>query len=393
MKLIAFMIKPGRITGGPKRLLALASALRRNHVSVCIVAHPDSELSDAAKAQGHAAAQFPLSGLLALQQQGLFGTGVVFRCRVMMAMVRQHWSVLRCIQRNNGDVVWFRSSKGVAFAAMGALLSGRPLVWDVDYELRSKGVVRYLHRFGLWAAQLVVFQYTEAPDAIFGRFLANKYRHKFHAILPGIDFSSLDSVIKSVAADVGSVDDRPFTIVQVGTICDRKNQQFTLDALTRLRMDGLERPIKLLLIGGVFDEKYLESMRSVIESRGMGISIEFLGWRGDVHKLIASSNLMVMPSRDEGVPNAVQEAMYLGVPAIVSPAGGMPEIIEHDKTGWVLSLDDPKVWATQVRKCVEIPGLCRRVGLEAAAYARTHFAMDAWGAKYAKLVRNIVENR
>jgi glycosyltransferase involved in cell wall biosynthesis len=389
-RLIAFMTTPGGLTGAPRRLLTLADALRERGVDVCIASQSNSELLQAAQARGHARAAMDVTGVLALRHGALFGGGLGFRLRVLLALLRQQWRVLRCIRRNRADVVWIRGSKGIAFTALGAVLSGRPLIWDVDYELLSRGVVRWLHRFGLWAASAVVFQYRSAAEEIFGKELAGRYKWKFRTIIPGIDFSPLEAVTGSFFGHASGRSDPAFTIIQVGTVCDRKNQDLTIEALGRLHKARLAQPLRLLLVGGVFDENYAAALRAKVAQLGLDEVVEFLGWRNDVHRLIACSDLMLMPSRDEGVPNAVQEAMYLGVPVIASPAGGMPEIIEQAETGWVLPLSDAGVWTRQIEECLEKPSLLQRVGRNASEYARTHFSVEIWGRQYAELLREAV---
>src|SRR5690606_27553803 len=110
--------------------------------------------------------------------------------------------------------------------------------------------------------------------------------------------------------------------------------------------------------------------------------VEFLGWRDDVHQLMVHADVLVLPSKDEGVPNAVQEAMYIGVPVLVSDAGGMPEIVENHVTGWVLPTGDATAWARQLRACANEPETRERIGRRASAYAEEHFGVAAWGDRY-----------
>src|SRR5699024_9271849 len=156
----------------------------------------------------------------------------------------QNLGVTRKLRKHGADVVWIRGSKGIAFAGLGALLSRRPLVWEVDYELPSRGAVRWLHRFGLWAAKRVVLQYSTAPDAIFGPDLAARHRHKLQTIIPGIDQPSLEP-FRAKRMVKESWEGTPFVILQVGTICDRKNQQLLIDALVRVREARPNDPIRV----------------------------------------------------------------------------------------------------------------------------------------------------
>ena len=383
MKVFAYMATPGGLTGAPRRLLTLASVLRDQGIEMCIATRPDSELFMAAKQLGLETVAVEPAGVLRERHGALFGGNTVFRLKALFSLLVQNLTIARKIRRHRADIVWVRGSKGVAFAAPGALLSGRPLIWDVDYEWPSRGAVRLLHRLGLWAAKRVVFQYSAAPDAIFGNKLAARYRSKFWTIVPGIDLSTMKP-FRSKFKDRERRKGRPFVILQVGTICERKNQKLLVDALTKITSDT-EDGIQVQFAGSLYEYGYAEALKWRDAPAGY-IEVELLGWRNDIHELMAQADVLVMPSKDEGVPNAVQEAMTIGLPVLVSDTGGMPEVVSHGKTGWVLPPDDSEKWGRAIENCRRHPRLCFEVGEAAAAYADQNFGTEAWGRHYARVI-------
>lgn len=389
MKMFAHMPTPGGLTGAPRRLLTLASVLCKEGIEMCIATQRDSDLFRAAEEQGRETVGVDPVGVLVRRHGALFGGGLVFRLKVVLSLLIQNTKITKCIRQQRADVVWIRNSKGLAFAGLGTLLSRRPLIWDVDYELPSRGMVRWLHRLGLWMSKAVIFQYAAAPNAIFGEMLANRYSSKCLAITPGIDLSNLEHHRLARADRIRATDD-PFIILQVGTICDRKNQFLMIEALEWLQQNESIKDIRLQLAGGVFEQEYVEQLHRRIEDSGLGDKVEWLGWRDDIHDLMVGADLLVMPSKDEGVPNTVQEAMAIGLPVIVSNGGGMPEIVSHGKSGWVLALDDPAAWARQIGICRWDPTLCGAVGEAAAAYAAEHFGAESWGREYVDIIKSVV---
>ena len=388
-KLLSFMITPGGLTGAPRRLLTLAAALRARNVDVCIGAPKTSELLKAAHDEGNATENVEPAGILRLRQGALFGGGWIFRLRMLLDLIRQNFRAWRCILRTDADVVWIRGSKGIAFGALGTVLARRPLIWDVDYEPPSSGLVRWLHRLGLRAADKVVFQYAAAPDAIFGTELARFYRAKFKAIIPGIDLASLERFFEQRRGGATLPDD-PFVILQVGTICSRKNQSLILEALRSFATEESGRAWELWL---AYDEILEPKFRQQLRDHGLEKNVKLLGWRDDVKELMTQSSVLVMPSKDEGVPNAVQEAMAIGVPVLVSQAGGMPEIVSDGETGWVIDIEQPAQWAERLLWCRTNRESCEAVGRNAAAYAFQNFGTGNWGVEYARVVEQLVERR
>ena len=80
--------------------------------------------------------------------------------------------------------------------------------------------------------------------------------------------------------------------------------------------------------------------------------VHLLGPREDVVSLMAASNLYVQPSiSGEGLSKAVPEAMGNAVPAIVTTTGGVKELIEEGKTGFVVPVRDPDTMAARIRYC------------------------------------------
>lgn len=388
MRVLLFLATPGGLTGAPRRLLTLAGALSERGIKVCVAAEGNSQLIREASRGNLETREVNSIGVLAFRGSALLGGGYLFRLRTVWSLFRQNFLLRSAARSFCADVVWVRGSKGIAFAGLGTLSSRRPLVWDVDYELPSKGVVRWLHRFGLWSADAVVYQYAAAAEGIFGKGLADRYAHKFHTIIPGIDLEAVRPFRESRRERVKSVDE-PFVVLQVGTVCERKNQLLLIEALGRLDITQLPRKICVRFAGGLSDAPYVQRVERSIAEKGLSAYVELLGWRGDVHSLMAEADLLVMPSKDEGVPNTIQEAMAIGLPVVVSDAGGMPEIVEDRRTGWVLPLDEPSKWAERLQRSIAFQDERDRVASAACAYATEHFGTREWGRQYAAIVRQV----
>lgn len=377
------------MTGTPKRTLTLAHTLRRLGLDVCIAANPQSELIEKARKSDLTSIEVEATGILSRRQGALSGKGIILKVRVVCAVLNQNMRFFRVLRENQPHVIWLRGIKGLAFASIGAVLARKPIIWDVDYELESRGVVRMVHRFGLWAASAVVFQYQGAPDEILGNDLADRYRNKFWSIVPGIELAPVgtEQKVESVGAAARGAD--AFTVMQVGTICARKNQKQIIDAISLIGSEAISIKLEVIFVGGIADGEYKRELESRLARTDLMHEVKFMGWSDEVQALMSSADLLVMPSRDEGVPNTVQEAMYLGVPVVVSPIGGMPEIVTHGKTGWIEPLGKPEAWARRIQWCVAHPDELKAVSRSASAYAKRNFSTESWGQRYMEVVRSV----
>jgi glycosyltransferase involved in cell wall biosynthesis len=118
-------------------------------------------------------------------------------------------------------------------------------------------------------------------------------------------------------------------IVNVGTMAQLyKNQDVLIAAAARCLRDGVR--VRLLLVGGGKFRSYLERQA---QAHGIGHIVEFAGevmGQAEVRPLLDRSHLFVLPSRTEGLPRALVEAMARGLPSIASRVGGIPELLDLD---------------------------------------------------------------
>jgi alpha-maltose-1-phosphate synthase len=95
---------------------------------------------------------------------------------------------------------------------------------------------------------------------------------------------------------------------------------------------------------------------------------------GKIDRLLAASDVMVLPSRIDQWPNAVMEAMSHGVPPVVSAVGGMPEMVQHDRAGVVLADFAPETLRDALAGLLDDPDRRRMLG--AGARARVEADLD-----------------
>lgn len=109
-----------------------------------------------------------------------------------------------------------------------------------------------------------------------------------------------------------------------------KGHTFLLQALERLKAE--QYSFECWLAGNGDLEKRL---RQEVEERNLGDVVHFLGARKDIPALMAMADLVVLPTLHDTLPLAVMEAQVAGVPVISTAIGGVPELIEHGKTGLI----------------------------------------------------------
>ena len=89
--------------------------------------------------------------------------------------------------------------------------------------------------------------------------------------------------------------------------------------------------------------------------------------RESVAEYLAACDLLVLPSRSEGLPHAVLEAMAFGRPVVASSVGGVPEVVENGVTGLLVPPEDPRALAGGLERLLADSELCERYGAAARA--------------------------
>jgi glycosyltransferase involved in cell wall biosynthesis len=98
-------------------------------------------------------------------------------------------------------------------------------------------------------------------------------------------------------------------------------------------------------------------------------SVRFLGFRDDAADLIAGLDILAVPSRSDGTPLVVGEAMTARVPVVASRVGGLPDQVTHRRTGLLVDPEDPEGLATALASLLLAPDEARQLGEAGRAYA------------------------
>src|ERR1019366_3307065 len=93
-----------------------------------------------------------------------------------------------------------------------------------------------------------------------------------------------------------------------------------------------------------------------LEALAEDLPVEFSGWTEDVEGVLATLDLLVVPSAAiDATPRVILEAFAAGVPVVAFASGGIPEIVEHGVTGCLVEARSPKALAFAIRDVLREP--------------------------------------
>lgn len=124
--------------------------------------------------------------------------------------------------------------------------------------------------------------------------------------------------------------------------------------------------------------------------RGLAGCVSFLGYRSDAQAVARHADVFVLPSLEEGMPNALLEAMALGLPAVATEAGGTPEVVAEGETGFLVPRGQPARLADRLTALLRDADLRARLGRAARARYTACFTVERMMADYHALYERMI---
>lgn len=153
--------------------------------------------------------------------------------------------------------------------------------------------------------------------------------------------------------------EEPTCVLFLGRLGERKGSDRLLHAIAALP-PATRSKVTLRMAG----DGAVEQMRALASSLGIESQVEIRPWIEGEQKLqwLQETNVFALPSRDEGLPNAMLEAMAWGKALIVSPAGAIPEFVDNGIEGFIVPADAVEAISSAIQRLVDDPALRVRMG-------------------------------
>src|SRR2546422_7013090 len=152
-----------------------------------------------------------------------------------------------------------------------------------------------------------------------------------------------------------------------------------------------EFPLTRLVFAG--DGEQRKEFERQVEELGLQRNFLFLGRRGDIPEILACCDVAVLPSKAEGLPNAVLEYLAAGLPTIASNVGGNAEIIKDGVRGLLVPSQDSEALAAAVLRLLRNPELARRLAKDGREYVHQNFSFERLIKQVDNLYTELLQRR
>lgn len=294
--------------------------------------------------------------------------------RLRKLLVNQNYDILHTHHNFTGSV-----------ARVLASIQGVSIVDTEHRDHRSFSLLQNLtNGMTLWLADQIVSnsEVTRSSFQWYEKILLPD--EKSSIIYNGVDIERIDSVTQ-IAKDETEVQPTP-RIITVGRLVPIKNQAILLSAFSRVSERFPEA--ELLVVG---DGPLRDNLQKMTVDLGVKDSVRFIGTvsRTQVYKLLATSDVFVVPSLSEGFCVAAVEAMAAGLPVIASNIDVFKEVL-GDCAVYADS-EDSVAFSTQIEQLLTNPPERDKMGAASRERVQNKFTLSETALEYAKLYTNLTE--
>lgn len=352
------------ISGAQFRLLDLAATLPAHGITPIVACDPSSSLSDRLRALGVAQ--------VAMVFPDLHSNGASKRLTYNIAELT-HTSVRLCqaIRKTRAHVVHVNTLMPRLPGLLAARATRRPVIWHIrDFVVQPAW--RRLYR----ALSPLVDRIIAVSDACRQEFAGHP---RARTIYNGLDVDryvvSDPAVRARLRRELLVAEDGVLIGVVAGTLTPWKGHEVFLDAAAQLVRAS--HPPMTFVIACDHPAERLVALRERARALGIERCVRFTGFVTEVPALLAALDVAVVPSlaRDP-LPGAVIEAMAAGRPVVGSRVGGIPEMLEDGKSGFLIDPGDPMVLADRLTRLSESPELRDEMGRTGRATVESRFRLE-----------------
>ncbi|MBI4556524.1 MAG: glycosyltransferase [Candidatus Hydrogenedentes bacterium] len=296
------------------------------------------------------------------------GVGDVPRIEATFVGELDLWTVAKLaatVRQHRIDILHAHTSHAHTYACLARALAGYGKVVvsrRVDFAPNSNWLNRWKYR-----SPDRIIAISECVAGILRNFGVDPAR--ISVVHSGIDPKRFD-VPPLPRKELGVPADAPL-LGNVAALVDHKDHATLIAAMPQILQ---ELSALHLIIAG--EGELRPALEAQVAQLGMQRSVHLLGYREDVPRLMRTFDAFVLSSKWEGLGTSVLDAMACGLPIAATAGGGIPEMVEHERTGLLAPPRDPPAIAQAIVRLFRDKNLAEALARNAKALVHDHFTVN-----------------
>lgn len=364
---ILHLIGSTGLYGAERWILALMRAMDTRNVRSTLV-----NLVDDAKERSGVVRAAEERGLIALD----FTTGGKFNPFAALHLAR-------FVRKHRIDIIHGHGFKSDLIGLMAARIAGcRMMTTPHGWSLEKDKKLQFYEKVDRLSFRFMDMICPLSPDLAEG-LKTIRAGSRLRLIVNGVDIDEIEKALP-IQQDLPTA----YSIGYIGQLIERKD---LLTLIAAFKFISCEYPsVRLIVLGdGV---KRLE-LQAESERLGLSGKIDFLGFRPDAAPWLKTMDLFVLPSRLEGIPRCVMEAMAASVPVIVTDIPGNRNLVCHNETGLLFPVGDSQQLAKCIAFMIDHPAESKRMAKNGKVKVLNEYSNLKMAEEYESVYRNLVVGR
>jgi glycosyltransferase involved in cell wall biosynthesis len=292
------------------------------------------------------------------------------------------YNIFLLLKKERPLIVHTHTAKAGFLGRLAAALTGTPIkvhsfhghVFHSYFNPLKTSVFIMIERLFARFTDRIIVVSDSIRDDISDRFkVADKT--KISVIELGLDLEKFTNVyrLKTVFRKELGVDEKKVLAGIVGRLVPVKNHRLLLNAVALLKKEDPDLDIGFIIIG---DGELRGELKAQATNLGIDDWIQFVGWRGDMPTVYADLDIVLLTSLNEGTPLSLIEAMASQKAIISTAVGGVPDLIDDKKTGWLIDSDNPIQLKKAILTLARDKGLRERAGKAASSNIYSRYSKE-----------------
>jgi glycosyltransferase involved in cell wall biosynthesis len=291
----------------------------------------------------------------------------------------------------NYDLIYANTQKALVVGALASVFSRRPLVYHLRDILSPDHFSRTNRYIAVTLANRFVSLVITNSKATQAAFIEAGGRAELtEVVYNGFEpdnYNIQEANSHQVRQQLGL--DRQFLVGHFSRLSPWKGQHILLEALAECPTD-----VTALLVGDALfgEQDYVQYLHEQVAELGLEKRVRFLGFRSDIVPLMKACDLVAHTSTSpEPFGRVIIEAMLCGRPVVAAAAGGVVELVEIGKTGWLFSPGNSQQLAQIITTCRNQPDRAATIAHQAQIHATQRFELTATNQRISQLLYQVLD--
>ncbi|CAN2226625.1 RfaG Glycosyltransferase [Candidatus Nanopelagicaceae bacterium] len=304
----------------------------------------------------------------------------------LIADLKAYFGLVSLIRKYQPDVIHTHTAKAGVLGRLASLLAGRGAVRVHTFHghllhgyfssALTKLVILIEKFFAARTSVLIAIGSKVKEDLLaagIGR------AHKYRVFFPGLPAPKTGS--KAAAQSALGISSEVLYCTFVGRLTQIKRPDRLLDVAAECKRRGIDLRFLVAGEGELFESSKQRALKDQL-------SMTFFGWRSDIDKIFAASDIAILTSDNEGIPLTLIQAAQAGLPIVATNVGSISDIVINESTGYLTATTATEM-ADAIEKLVRDPQLRQMMGAAGKAHAERYFSLDRMIKDHSDLYRSL----